>query len=303
MPEEFDKYLGRIRECMPHLSVETVRANREGLTNDVLVVNERLVFRFPKNDTWARKLLANEIKVIELARNYLDIEIPHVECKAADLVAYRFIEGSPLQRNDILALDEGDRDAIADQFATYLKQLHGIPLDEVERQGIAQSDTNRGRAAWLRLFEDVQRELFPSLMPHAREWVERHFAPLLADARFMDYEPRLIDGEPTPYHVLFDGRARRIGGVIDFGTAGVGDPATDFAVVIYYYGESFLRRMSKFYPEIKNGLDRARFWAGTLELQWALSGIRGRNAAWSWFTVHLGGARDVLPVGVEWDKS
>jgi aminoglycoside 2''-phosphotransferase len=309
MPEDSDisavdlKYLKQIRECFPHLVVETVRANGDGLVNDVLIVNERLVFRFPKNETWARDLLANEIKVIQLAGNYLDVQIPHIEYQAADLMAYRFIGGSALQRNDILMLDETDRDVIAHQLATYLRQLHGIPPDEIERHGIAQSDTNRARPVWLQLFEDVKRELFPSMMPHAREWVTRHFASVLADEGFMNYEPRLINGETTPYHIIFDREARRVSGVIDFGTAGVGDPAADFATVIYFYGESFLRRMAKFYPEVRGGLDRARFWAGTLELQWALSGVRGRSAGWSWFTVHLGGARDVLPVGVEWDKA
>jgi aminoglycoside 2''-phosphotransferase len=296
------KYLKRIRECFPHLVVETVRANGDGLVNDVLIVNERLVFRFPKNETWARDLLANEIKVIQLARRYLDVQIPRVEYHAADLMAYRFIGGVALQRNDILSLDEEGQDLIARQLATYLKQLHGVPMDEVGRLRIAQSDTNRGREVWVRLFEDVKRELCPSMMPHAREWVTNHFAPVLADEGFMSYEPRLVNGDTSPYHVLFDRAARRISGVIDFGTAGVGDPAADFACVIYFYGESFLRRMAKFYPEIRDGVDRARFWAGTLELQWALSGFRGRSAGWSWFTVHLGGARDVLPVGTEWNK-
>jgi aminoglycoside 2''-phosphotransferase len=299
---EDSKRLSRIRECLPRLRIEEVRENRDGLVNDVLVVNGEWVFRFPKNETWARRLLANELKVIELARPYLDVQIPHVQYSAEDFAAYRYIGGAALQRNDILALDEAAQDEVARQLATYLRQLHGIPLEEVARHGIAQSDTNRGREVWLRLFEDVRRELFPSMMPHAREWVTHHFAPLVSDDGFMSYEPRLVNGDTSPYHVLFDRGARRVSGVIDFGTAGLGDPAADFACVIYYYGESFLRRMSKFYPGVREGLDRARFWAGTLELQWALSGVRGRGARWSWFTAHLGGARDVLPVGVGWDE-
>jgi|SRR5215213_1458973 len=207
------KYLNRIRECLPHLPVEAVRANHDGLVNDVLIVNERLVFRFPKNETWARDLLANEIKVIQLARNYLDVQIPQIEYQAADLMAYRFIGGSALQRNDILVLDENAQDVIAHQLATYLKQLHGIPMDEVERHQIAQSDTNRGHRVWVRLFDDVQRELFPSMIPHAREWVTNHFAPILADEGFMNYEPCLINGDTTPYHILFDRQARRVSGV------------------------------------------------------------------------------------------
>lgn len=72
--------------------------------------------------------------------------------------------------------------------------------------------------------------------------------------------------------------------------------------IIYSYGESFLRRMAKSYPEIEEAVNRARFWAGTLELQWALSGIRASAAKWSWFTVHLGSARDVMPIGAEWTR-
>jgi hypothetical protein len=88
-------------------------------------------------------------------------------------------------RNDILVLDESAQDVIARQFATYLKQLHSNPTDEVEQHQIAQSDTNCHRV-WVRLFNDVQRELFPSMMPHAREWVSNHFAPVLADEGFMN---------------------------------------------------------------------------------------------------------------------
>jgi aminoglycoside 2''-phosphotransferase len=300
--ESDSKHLARIRECLPHLTIESVESNQDGLTNHVLIINGGLVFRFPKNETWARDLLANEIKVIDLARGYLNIPIPEIVHRAADFVACRFIPGHALQRNDILGLGVGGQELIADQLATYLKQLHGIPVEEIERQGIAQSDTNRSHRVWVELFEQVKAELFPRMMPHAREWVVSHFAPLIADEHWMDYEPRLINGDTTPYHILFDRHAQKINGIIDFGTAGLGDRAADFACIIYFYGESFLRRMAKFYPAIEEDVDRARFWAGTLELQWALSVVRAREANWAWFTAHLGGARDVLPIGVKWSK-
>jgi aminoglycoside 2''-phosphotransferase len=294
------RHLNRIRDCVPHLRIESVQPNHDGLTNDVLIINNELVFRFPKNETWARELLANEIKVIDLARAYLDIAIPDIVHRFTDFVACRFIHGSALQRNDILQLNINSQEQLANQLATYLKQLHSIPTDEVNRENIAQSDTNRGHHVWVQLFEDVKAELFPLMMPHAREWVVNHFAPLIADKHWMAYEPRLINGDTTPYHILFDRPARAIAGIIDFGTAGIGDPAADFACIIYYYGESFLHRMAAFYPEIEEAIDRARFWAGTLELQWVLRDRRSKDTKWSWLTAHLGGARDVMPIGAEW---
>src|SRR6266403_5079288 len=121
-------HLKRIRECFPHLVVESVQTNHDGLKNDTLIVNGELEFRFPKNETWARNLLANEIKVIELARNYLDIRIPEIVYRSADFMACRFIPGSALQRNDILQFNEAGQEQIASQLATYLRQLHNIPI-------------------------------------------------------------------------------------------------------------------------------------------------------------------------------
>ncbi len=63
------------------------------------------------------------------------------------------------------------------------------------------------------------------------------------------------------YHLLFDRQTNRFNGIIDFGTAGIGDPALDFGIIIKQYGESFLRRMSQTYPEIREHIDRARFFA------------------------------------------
>ncbi len=88
-------------------------------------------------------------------------------------------------------------------------------------------------------------------------------------------------------------------GVIDFGTAGLGDPACDVSILINNYGESFVRRVSQHYPAIGSMIERARFWAGTVELQWVLGGIRTGDL--SWFTVHIGHARDVMPIGSGWE--
>src|SRR3954463_4906447 len=117
------KHLERIRACLPNLNIESVESNENGLTNDVLIMNSGLVFRFPKNETWARDLLANEIKVIDLAHRYLDIPIPEIIYREVDFVACHFIPGDALQRNNILTLSYEQQESIAKQLATYLKQL------------------------------------------------------------------------------------------------------------------------------------------------------------------------------------
>ena len=293
-------HLKKVKAIFPSLEISTIRVNTDGLINDVLIVNEDLVFRFPRNSDWGVKLFTNEIKVIELARKRVEIPLPQFEYKSEDLAVYRYIKGDALRREDIFKFTKREQDKIARGLAVFLKQFHEIPHSELEQNQIAQSDVNRSRETWLKLFESIEKELFPSMMPHVRESVREHFAPITADAQFMDYEPQLINGDIVPYHIIYDRERKRINGIIDFGTAGMGDAAADFSCMIYYYGETFLAKMAKSYPEIEKAVDRARFWAGTLPLQWALGGLRTKNFWWN--LVHLGGARDAMPIGANFMK-
>jgi len=47
---ELDPYLKRIWEICPGLAIERASLNREGLLNDVVIVNGAFVFRFAKHD-------------------------------------------------------------------------------------------------------------------------------------------------------------------------------------------------------------------------------------------------------------
>jgi hypothetical protein len=45
---ELASYETRIREIAPEVPIKSVRLNRDGLLNDIVIVNSELVFRFPK---------------------------------------------------------------------------------------------------------------------------------------------------------------------------------------------------------------------------------------------------------------
>ncbi len=287
-------YLERIQEFFPDLTTTSIRVNNDGLVNDVVIINDEVVFRFPKHD-WAKQALVQEAKILELIRCYVSMPVPFFEHQADDFVMYRLIPGDALHRDDILRQDKRVQDQIAEQLAIFLQELHTIPQNVVTEQGIASADSERSREDWIKLFHEAEQELFPFLMAHAQEWVIRHFEPVLAGRLDLSYEPVLVHGDLGPYHILYDRTTRRINGLIDFGTGGLGDPADDFANIINGLGESFLKRMTRFYPAIQEALDRARFRSGTLEIQWALGGLRSNDL--SWYMVHIGRARDMMPVG------
>lgn len=287
-------YLDRIHSRFPDLALHDLDFNQDGLVNDVVVVNGDLVCRFAKHD-WAHALLGQEARVLDVARRHVDLRVPHFEALEADFAAYRFLPGEPLTRTRLLQLSGSVRQAVLTELATFLRQLHDVPRSEVEAAGIGSSDATRTRGDWLAFAEQVESTLFPLLMRHQRRAFRELFAPVRSGALDLAYTPRLIHGDLGVYHLLFDSAAPQLAGVIDFGTAGLGDPATDLATLLGNYGETLVTELLPAYPELRGHLDRARFWVGTLEWQWALTGqMQGRP---DFALAHLGGGRDVRPVG------
>jgi len=287
---QVEPYQKRIRELFPELTIETISINDEGLLNDVVIVNGKLVFRFAKTGFGFKDPL-EEANVLRFLRKYITLRIPEPFYESPELLAYRLIPGKTLRRDQLMRLPESDQQVIADQLAEFFKQLHGIPLSAATARNIPMADALMKHEGWVKVFHRIQEKVLPLLLPHLREWITEHFESHLADKGNFAYELRMVDTDISPYHILFDNNLNRLTGIIDFGCAGLGDPAIDLGVIMYNYGESFLERFYQVYLEAESYLKRARFYAGAHEVRWLLTGIERNNPMW--FAVHVGSAKDI----------
>jgi len=287
---ELDPYLKRILEILPDLTVERASLKREGIFNDVVIVNDAFVFRFAKRD-YGFKDLNEEAASLRLLRKHVSLPIPEPFYEDQEVLAYPLIPGETLRRDLLTSLPESDQQAIAEQLAQFFKQMHGIPLDEIAESSIPEANALMEYEDWADIYQRLQDKVFPLLLPHVRQWATEHFESWMSDPANFEYEPRMVDTDIPPYHILFDQRQRRINGIIDFSCAGLGDPALDFSVIIYHYGESFVNRFYNIYPETEAYLRRARFYAGATEMCWLLNGIEQNDP--TWFAIHVGGASDL----------
>jgi aminoglycoside 2''-phosphotransferase len=286
---QLSRYKKRINELFPELTIKSISLNQDGLLNDVVVVNGELVFRFVKRD-FGFKDPSHEAKLLTFLQNYITLEIPGPFYVSQEVLGYRFIRGKTLRRDILLRLPESDQQAVADQLARFFYELHGIPLSDGDYE-VPIADALMKYESWVNVYHRIQDRVFPLLLPHVREWISEYIESYLAEKENFEYKMRMVDTDISPYHILFDNQLRRITGIIDFGCAGKGDPAIDFGVILYSYGESFLDRFYNLYPEVEVYLKRARFYAATHEVRWLLTGIE-RNEP-SWFAVHVGSAKDI----------
>jgi hypothetical protein len=119
MHESSSTPLQRILQVIPDLQISSLRAGEDGLVNDVLIVNEELVFRFAREEA-ARPGLEREAQLLAFLRPRLRLPVPELIQQHLDCTVYRFIPGVPLDRQRLLAQDATARRRILEELGAFL---------------------------------------------------------------------------------------------------------------------------------------------------------------------------------------
>lgn len=238
-----------------------------------------MIFRFPKFEEGIKQL-AIETAILEGIQDQVSLKIPkpiyhHMKTSVVGeaFVGYEMIKGEPLWRETVSSItEEAVLQKLATQIAMFLKELHSISVEDSIAVSLPLLDT---REEWLDLYKRIQAKLYEFMRPEAKIAVTEHFEHYLDTPKIFAFEPTLRHGDFGTVNLLYDEDTQSIAGVIDFGSAGLGDPAVDFAGIIspVGYGESFLKRFEGVYPNIDNTVQRTKFYVGTFALQEALYGV------------------------------
>jgi hypothetical protein len=94
MPPSLPTDSERVRQVMPGLEISSLRAGEDGLVNDVLIVNEELVFRFARGEAGGRAL-AREARLLAFIGPRVSLRIPEVLEQREGCLVCRFIPGVP----------------------------------------------------------------------------------------------------------------------------------------------------------------------------------------------------------------
>jgi aminoglycoside 2''-phosphotransferase len=276
MPE-IEPYLRSIQHVYPDLPIVSARFDEAGQNNVVLILNEKFIFRFPRYLS-ALKQLEIELAVLTGIQDYITLRIPRPLFTRLDAPAggqafmgYQMIPGAQFWRETLAAIQaEPVLDRLADQLAGFLKELHCVPVREAIACELPLADTADECAD---IYQRMQARCFPHMRPDAREWAAQHFERFLSAQRHFDYQPVLKHSDFGMGNILFDATSQTITGIIDFGSVALGDPAYDFAGLLSSYGETFLHRLERGYPELASYWERIHFYRGTFALLEALFGL------------------------------
>ena len=269
-------YIQKINKYYPNLAIDTAKFNRDGQYNDVLIVNESIVFRFAKVQP-AVKILRQEIRVLQNLQAHISLQIPYPlyvnidpEVNGDGFFGYQLIPGTPLWRENFLKIPNGyARKKMAAQLASFLQSLHQISVPEI----VSDLPRHDNMQEWAEMYHRIQENLYPAMRPDARRKVSEHFENFLNQPDRCVFEPRLRHGDFGTGNIIYNPESLSIVGIIDFGGIAIGDPARDFAGLHISYGEEFYEMCTSNYPEMEQAFDRVIFYCGTFALQEALFGV------------------------------
>jgi aminoglycoside 2''-phosphotransferase len=300
MAEREVKYVEYVKSRFPQINISNIKFNfSDGKYSNIVIINDQFIFKFSRYD-WTVGYLANEGKIINFIRDSVDMPLPNIEYLGPGIAKYNLIEGTPLFRNKILLLEDREQDFIAEQIGTFLKQLHSIPLKRVKNNKINEISANLTGEGFLSEYDSIQRKVYPYCSGYEKESIKQIFAPLLEDTDFLKFTPALIHADLTAHHFIYDSSYKRINAAIGFGSAGIGDPAYDVSAVLDSLGEAFLKRVEKYYGDMEELVDRARFYASFRHLDWAqklADMITTRDFSEFQFDIPFG---DRMPIGSKW---
>lgn len=272
------KFIENIKRVYPDLIINNFYINEIGQNNDVIMVNDALVFRFPKYEQGIAQL-RRETEILKYIEDKVSLPIPAPVYESFDelepgkvFTGYHLIEGKPFWKESLLELktDEQVRD-LASQLASFLVELHSIPGETASRD--LHLEARHPREEMRDLYEKIKDKLFPYMSIESQDEVSESFEDFLNGDVLSNFDIALIHGDFGASNILLNQESSEISGIIDFGGCGIGDPAYDFAGLLSCYGEDFFNMCIDLYPNGREIAKRVHFYKSTFALQEALHGI------------------------------
>lgn len=255
MKAEF--FLQKIRDEFPRLKWEKYRLLTHGWDHAVVILDEKLVFRFPKHNEY-RDELQNEIRLLRYLKKRVEIGIPDYNYIAKDksMAGYGMVGGRELTYSRFRRLSTAEKDIVARQLARFVSTMHATPESIIVKYNVRPGDQEK---IYKKLVRDTRRFIFPRLRKGDIRLIEEYFDEMGA-ALGHRYSSVLVHNDLSSDHILWDEKKKQVN-VIDFFDRGFGDPAVDFTGLLEY-GARFAEKVLGMYSGKKDEqiLKRSRLY-------------------------------------------
>ena len=245
--------LAKIKNVFPNINWVTYNYIDEGWDHEVIILDGKIVFRFPIEPDYAAQL-REEVDIVNGFKDIFNITIPYYKYIAPDdsFAGYEIVPSKALFKEYFNSLEADDIEMIASRLAGFLSIIHSLHIEDFKTVVVSDmpkwhQDMKDGIDKYLRdvlIKEDIA--LVDKIIFDLEHVLKQHLPQAL------------IHGDVYARHIFWDDTTKKLG-LIDFSDMNIGDPAFDFAE-LYEYGEDFVEKVYAKYtgPKDETFLNRAK---------------------------------------------
>ena len=266
-------YIQEIKNNFPQIQWKRYRILTHGFDHVIIVLDEKIIFRFPKSKTYKTRL-KDEIQLLNYLKKKVKVGIPEYTYISKDkiIAEYNMVRGQELTTSRFRKLSASDKDTLAKQLAEFISTLHATPKSIIAKYNVQSENQEK---EYQILVGDVKKLLFPRLKKQEIQAIKEHFTQL-KDTLNHKYSNVLIHNDLAWPHILWDGKNKQVN-IIDFSDRALGDPAIDFGG-LFEYGLKFAEKVFKLYSRGKNKqmLERSQLYFKRIPLSIMKNSLRGQ---------------------------
>lgn len=240
-----------IKEQFSELNPRNIRLLGAGWDNTAFIIDEELIFRFPRRAI-ALPLLEAEWCALPKLAPLLPLPIPIPKWKGSPtsnfpwpFIGYRMLSGFTACYANLL---EEERAALAEPIAQFLAALHATPISVISNCHIPGDNQSRidGNLITSKIKKNFEELSLLGLLENEKqlEFVVQNLQHFRAPVNTF-----VVHGDFYVRHLLVDKNHHLIG-VIDWGDIHLGDPAIDLAIAHSFLPIQAHESFRKVYGEI-----------------------------------------------------
>lgn len=272
--KEVNTYLELIEKEFS-IKVRKYSCLQSAFDHDVFIINDKIVFRFPRTER-VKEHLRYEIDSLKFLKGKVKINIPNYSyvSKNNEFAGYEIIPGKILTPFIFQILSTKNKESVINQLVEFINEFHGIRLSDFSKYKPRQKDDFINVEK--RIGNELEEKLFPKLLKKEIETIENFYED---SKNYLRNIPTscATHGDLYAYNVVWDDSKSEVG-VIDFSDQLIGDPAKDFEV-FYDYGSEYAEIAYTKYkgPKDEEFLQRAQIYYKVHSIYTLLSTLCGAH--------------------------
>ena len=207
------------------LIISDIKVLGEGLDSVAYLVNKDYIFKKSKHQE-ARDNLKKEIQVLNYIKGKVTLQIPEIEyySEKYSVCGYKEIKGTILTPKMYEQLSDAEKDNLAKDIASFLKELHSLPLPDINdlKLDVLEDYEND--------YKELKDKIYNKISEKVKEYLDSLFERVLNDERITKYEVALCHNDLSCNHIVINNN--KVVGIIDFGDVATTDRDKDFVYLL-----------------------------------------------------------------------